>query len=206
MINELFKTDRVRISDLVPHVKNPRKIKASEKQKLWERIQKYGMIGIPVRDADNTLLSGNQRCEVLASQGLGDYVVDVRTAVRKLTEEELREVMMIENSHAGEFDMELLKAEFDQYVDLDSFGLSLDELADELSGASSELADQEAELPVVAKFSEKYDSVVIICRNEIDMNHLAEKLGLDRAQCYKSSKVGTTHVVEAKQVIEAFAR
>ena len=53
MINELFKTERVRIGDLVPHVKNPRKIKAAEKQKLWERIQKYGMIGIPVRDADN---------------------------------------------------------------------------------------------------------------------------------------------------------
>ncbi|TDB69100.1 ParB N-terminal domain-containing protein [Arundinibacter roseus] len=206
MINELFKTERVAISSLVPHVKNPRKIKASEKQKLWERIQKYGMIGIPVRDADNTLLSGNQRCEILASQGLGDYMIDVRSAVRKLTEEELREVMMIENSHAGEFDMEILKAEFEQYVDLDSFGLSLEELAQELTEAGSELAQPEAELPIVAKFSEKYDSIVIICKNEIDMNHLSEKLGLDRTQCYKSSKVGTTHVLDAKQVIEILSR
>ena len=130
-----------------------------------------------------------------------------RTAVRKLTELELREVMMIENSHAGEFDMEVLKAEFDQYVDLDSFGLSLDELADELSGASSELADQEAELPMVAKFSEKYDSIVIICRNEIDMNHLSEKLGLDTgSSAISRSKVGVTHVVDARQVIEAFSK
>ncbi|TDB64402.1 ParB N-terminal domain-containing protein [Arundinibacter roseus] len=206
MINELFVTQRVAISELVPHVKNPRKIKATEKQKLWERIQKFGMIGIPVRDADNTLLSGNQRCEVLASHGLGDYVIDVRTAVRKLTEQELREVMMIENSHAGEFDMEVLKAEFDEYIDLDSFGLSLDELAKDLTEAGSELAPSEPELPIVAKFSEKYDSVVIICRNEIDYNHLAEKLGLDRSQCYKSSKVGTTHVLDAKQVIEVLTK
>ena len=206
MINELFRTERVRIGDLVPHVKNPRKIKAAEKQKLWERIQKYGMIGIPVRDADNTLLSGNQRCEILAGQGLGDYVIDVRSAVRKLTEAELREVMMIENSHAGEFDLQLLKDEFSEMVDLESFGLNLDELGKEASELTGELMEEAPELAIVAKFSEKYDSIVIICRNEIDMNHLAEKLGLDREQCYKSSKVGTTHVLDAKAVISALAK
>lgn len=118
MINELFQTHRVRVSELVPHVKNPRKIKAEQKRKLWERLQKYGMIGIPIRDADGTLLSGHQRCELLVQNGLGDYELDVRTATRKLTEEELREVMIIENSHAGEFDLEMLKAEFDRYVNL----------------------------------------------------------------------------------------
>lgn len=206
MINELFKTERARICDLVPHVKNPRKIKSTEKQKLWERLQKFGMIGIPVRDADSTLLSGNQRCEMLASNGLGDYEIDVRTAVRKLTDQELREVMMIENSHAGEFDMEMLKAEFDEYVDLDSFGLSLDELSSDLAGATADVAGEQPELPIVAKFSEKYDAIVIVCRNEIDLNHLSEKLGLDASQCYKSSKVGTTHVLEGKAVIERLAK
>lgn len=205
MINELFKTEQVRIGDLVPHVKNPRKIKAAEKQKLWERIQKYGMIGIPVRDADNTLLSGNRRCEVIVSNGLGDILIDVRTAVRKLTDEELREVMIIENTHAGEWDLEMLKQEFDELVDLESYGLSHEELDRQIEEAS-ELLEEEPELPVVAKFSEKYDSIVIICRNEIDMNHLSEKLGLDRVQCYKSSKVGMQHVVDAKVVMEALSR
>jgi DNA-directed RNA polymerase len=205
MINELFKTEQVRIGDLVPHVKNPRKIKAAEKQKLWERIQKYGMIGIPVRDADNSLLSGNRRCEVIVQQGLGDMLIDVRTAVRKLTDEELREVMIIENTHAGEWDLEMLKQEFDDLVDLESYGISHEELDRQIEEATEQL-EEAPELPVVAKFSEKYDSIVIICRNEIDMNHLSEKLGLDRVQCYKSSKVGMQHVVDAKQVIEVLSK
>lgn len=206
MINELFRTEQVTIAALVPHVKNPRKITAVEKQKLWERLQKFGMIGIPVRDADNTLLSGNQRCELMAANGMGDYAIDVRTAVRKLTEEEVREVMMIENTHAGVFDLEMLKEEFAQLVDLDSFGLSLDELTKDTAELTEGLVEEAPELPVVAKFSEKYDSIVVVCRNEIDMNHLAEKLGLNRVQCYKSSKVGTTHVVDAKVVIAAFGK
>lgn len=65
-MNELFRTERVRVSELVPNVKNPLKIKAEQKRRLWDRLQKFGMIGIPVRDADGTLLSGHQRCEVMA--------------------------------------------------------------------------------------------------------------------------------------------
>jgi len=201
MIIELFKTERVRVSALVPHVKNPRKIKADEKRKLWERLQKFGMIGIPVRDADGTLLSGHQRCELLAQNSLGEYEIDVRTAVRKLTEEELHEVMIIENRHAGEFDLEMLKSEFEQYMDLGDFGLDLAELDKQLADVTGEQAP-EAEMPIVATMSEKYTSFVIVCRNEIDENHLAEKLGIERGQCYKSSKVGLMHVVDAKQVIE----
>ncbi|PWJ50280.1 hypothetical protein CLV98_1424 [Dyadobacter jejuensis] len=205
MINELFSTERVRIADLVPHVKNPRKIKAAEKQKLWERIQKYGMIGIPVRDADGTLLSGNRRCEVIVQNGLGDMLCDIRTATRKLTDQELKEVMIIENSHAGEWDLEMLKQEFDELVDLDSYGIGIDELNEQISEMTDELAE-EPELPIVAKFSEKYDSIVIVCSNEIDFNHLSEKLGLDRAQCYKSSKIGMQRVVDGKQVISILNR
>lgn len=201
MINELFQTNRVRVSELVPHVKNPRKIKAEQKRKLWERLQKYGMIGIPIRDADGTLLSGHQRCEILVQNGLGDYELDVRTATRKLTEEELREVMIIENSHAGEFDLEMLKAEFDRYVDLGDFGFDFSELDKQLAEATQETA-QEPELPIVAVMSEKYTSFVIVCPNEIDANHIAEKLGIERGKCYKSSKVGMMHVVDSQKVIE----
>jgi len=205
-MNELFKTERVRIKDLVPHVKNPRKIKAEAKKALWEKIQKFGMIGIPVRDFDGMLLSGHQRCELYATNGLGDYEVDVRSAVRKLTDQELHEVMMIENTHSGEFDLQILKQEFESMIDLKDFGFDLAELDKQLNEVAQAGAEQVAELPVVAKFSEKYDSIVIVCSNEIDLNHLSEKLGLDRAQCYKSSKVGSQHVIDAKQAIAAFTK
>lgn len=203
MINELFRTERVRVSELVPNVKNPRKIKAEQKRRLWERLQKFGMIGIPARDADGTLLSGHKRCEVIVQNGLGDYEIDVRSAVRKLTEAELKEVMMIENSHAGEFDLEMLKTEFEEFVNLDDFGIDLSELDKQLSSMTSS-NEPEAEMPIVAKMSEKYSSFVIVCENEIDENHIAEKLGVEKGKCYKSSGVGMMHVVDAKKLIEAW--
>ncbi|MDP1814418.1 MAG: hypothetical protein Q8K92_08215 [Leadbetterella sp.] len=200
MMNELFKTVRVCVRELVPSSKNPRKIKAEEKRKLWQRLEKFGMISIPVRDYDGTLLGGKQRCELMMEYGLGDTEIDVRSATRKLTEEELREVMLIENSHAGEWDLEMLKKEFDEYLDLGEFGLMLEESLAEVEKMN---ADQdEPELPIVAKFSEKYAAFVIVCRNEIDENHIAEKLGVEVSQCYKSKAVGMTHVVDAKKVIE----
>lgn len=200
MMNELFKTVRVCVRELVPSSKNPRKIKAEEKRKLWQRLERFGMISIPVRDYDGTLLGGKQRCELMMEYGLGDTEIDVRSATRKLTEEELREIMIIENSHAGEWDLEMLKKEFDEYLDLGEFGLMLEESLAEVEKMN---ADQdEPEMPIVAKFSEKYTAFVIVCRNEIDENHIAEKLGVEVSQCYKSKAVGMTHVVDAKKVIE----
>jgi hypothetical protein len=93
-MKELFVTNRVTVRDLVPNRINPRKIKSEEKKKLWERLNRFGMIGIPVRDADGTLLSGHQRCELMMSYGFGEYVIDVRTATRKLTDQEIKEVML----------------------------------------------------------------------------------------------------------------
>jgi hypothetical protein len=113
---------------------------------------------------------------------------------------------MIENTHSGEFDFQILKQEFESMVDLKDFGFDLAELDKQLISANEAAADQLPELPVTAKFSEKYDAIVIVCSNEIDLNHLSEKLGLDRAKCYKSSKIGSQHVIDAKQAIAAFTK
>ncbi|UBM58244.1 hypothetical protein LAG90_15680 [Marinilongibacter aquaticus] len=198
MINELFFTEKVKVNTLVPRVNNPRKIKAEEKRKLWERIQKFGLISIPVRDADGQLLGGKQRCELLTQYGLGEIEIDCRTAVRKLTDAELREVMMIENSHAGEWDLQKLREEFDSFIDLSEFGIMMEELDAELNEMTEE---PEPEMPIVAKFSEKYTAFIIVCTNEIDENHVAEKLGIRQEKCYKSSKIGTSHIVPAKRFI-----
>ena len=111
--------------------------------------------------------------------------------------------MIIENSHAGEWDYDMLRAEFDDYLELSEFNLMLEETAREIEEAVGAKAD-EPELPIVPKMSEKYTAVVVICRNEIDENHVAEKLGLERNQCYKSNAVGMSRVVDAKVLIESW--
>jgi hypothetical protein len=199
MINELFVTEKVKVSELVPSSKNPRKIKQEEKRKLWERIQKFGLISIPIRDADGTILGGKQRCELLVQYGLGDMEIDVRTATRKLSEEELKEVMIIENSHAGTWDLDILKKEFDEFLDLGAYGFNLDEL-DQMT--KEVIAAAEPEYPIVPKFSEKYSAVIIVIENSIDENFVRSVLGLEVMKDYKTSNVGESYVLNAKKFME----
>lgn len=203
-IDGLFFTESVKVIDLIPNAKNPRKIKQLEKNKLWERIQKFGLIGIPVRDADGTLLSGHQRCQVLRDYGFEEMVIDVRTAVRKLTESELKEIMLIENSHAGEFDLQMLHDEFEAYVNLDDFNIDIDELTKDLDTGNEKAMRDEPEMPIVPKYSEKYSAVVIVIENSIDENFVRESLRLGKAKDYKTSNVGETYVLTAKQFTEAW--
>jgi hypothetical protein len=202
MITELFKTQRAKIAELVPHVANPRKIKQEEKRKLWLRLQRFGMIGIPVQDADGTLLSGHQRCELYAQYGFGEHEIDVRVAKRKLTEDELREIMVIENTHAGEFDLKKLQAEFDQYINLDDFGFDFEALNQQLSESLGDVIEDEPEYPIVPKFSESYSAVVIVIENSIDENFVRSVLGLEKMKDYKTDNIAESYVITAKQFSE----
>lgn len=199
-MNELFRTEQRRLGDLVPHAKNPRKISAANQRELEQRLGKYGLIGIAVVDADNTIISGKQRCERLVQMGFADKVVDVRVAVRKLTDDELKEVMLIENNHWGEWDAHLLKEEFSGFLNDFNFGIDFAKMDADVAELTAPAPV--AEMPIVPKFSEKYSAFIIVCTNEIDENNVAELLRIERAQCYKSSKVGGTHVVTAKQFQE----
>lgn len=200
--NGLFETRKMRIVDLIPNAQNPRKIKALEKAKLWERLQRFGMIGIPVMDADGTLLSGHQRCQTFRDYGLGDLEIDVRVAIRKLTEDEVKEVMIIENHHAGEFDLQKLNDAFAEFVDLDDYGISLDELSKGLEEGLANIEAKEPEMPIVPKYSEKYSAVVIVIENSIDENFVRESLGLGDTKDYKTSNMGPSYVLTAKQFTE----
>lgn len=75
----------------------------------------------------------------------------------------------------------------------------MDEIGEQLSEV---IEKDEPEMPIVPKFSEKYTSIVILCENEIDENHIFEKLKIETGNCYKSSKVGLMRVINAKRVIE----
>lgn len=80
-------------------------------------------------------------------------------------------------------------------IDLPNFSEALDEMED---------SSLEPELPIVPKYSEKYTSFVIVCDNEIDENHIAEKLGIAIGKCYKSSSVGPMHIIKSSQLIKTW--
>lgn len=201
-------TEQRRIRDLVPTERNPRKLSENDRRRLEEKIRKLGVFEIPTIDHTGQLLNFNQRLKVLLALGRGDSTIDVRVPNRPLTDSERKEIILSSNIHEGEWDSEILNAD---YSGLDMAALGMDD--DIMAGLEEELAEQEPptaepapELPITAKFSEKYTAFVIVARNEIDANYLAEAFGLDQEKCYKSSAIGTSHVIRAEKFIELWNR
>ena len=50
--------------------------------------------------------------------------------------------------------------------------------------------------PLVPKFSEKYDAVIIVSKNSIDTAFLETVLGIEKCQSYKNSRTGKAMVID----------
>ena len=99
-----------KISELVPHAKNPRRLTEEQKQTLTDSLEKFNLVEIPVINTDNTILAGHQRLKVLAALGRGDEEIEVRVPNRELTQPEADEYLLRSNKNTGEWDYDLLKA------------------------------------------------------------------------------------------------
>lgn len=113
MVKLSWKTEKRLIKDLMLSDINPRKISKEQKEALQKSLEKFNLADIPVLNTDNTIISGNQRLQILYDLGKGNDEIDVRVPNRKLTDQELKEYMLIANTHAGVFDVELLEAHFE---------------------------------------------------------------------------------------------
>lgn len=196
-----WSTQQRRVIDLLPYAYNPRKMTAQQSRKLRESLEKFGLVEIPVMNADGTLIAGHQRCKALIQLGKGDTLVDVRVPNRQLTDGEFKEYNIASNAIKGDWVDEILREHFED-VDLADFGISLAEMEDlhEQEAAKEEVP----EMPIVQKFSEQYNAFIIVCTNAIDENHVAELLKVDTAKSYKSERVGRTNVISAKQFMDAW--
>src|SRR4051812_15694527 len=108
----VWSTVQRKVNDLLPLEINPRKISEYKKQELIKWLEKFNLAEIPAINFDGTILAGNQRVKALQLIGRGDQFIDVRIPNRLLTKREVKEYAVIANSHAGEWDFEILDVEF----------------------------------------------------------------------------------------------
>ena len=121
-----WETKKVKVKDLIQLDINPRKISEEKKQKLVESLEKFNLVEIPAVNTDLQIIGGNQRVTALLLVGRGEEEIDVRFPNRKLTKKEVKEYAIISNTHAGEFDFEMLDLEFSD--------ISIGELGFEIEG------------------------------------------------------------------------
>ncbi len=156
---------KMKVGDLKHNFGNPRKISKKKSEELERSMDLFGDFGLFLVDEHDNVIAGNQRSIILARRN-PDIEVDVKKLIG-YSEAELRSINIMDNTHAGEWDLELL-ADWTADLNLD---LGID-LNNENPG-ERKIEDME-----LIRY-EKYNYVMIVCKSEIDYNDLIRKLGIE---------------------------
>ena len=106
------------------------------------------------------------------------------------------------NKNKGEFDDQLLKQFFDVEM-LEMVGFTdkaLLGLENEFKKKFDSYNDQNCEMPIVPQFNEKYKVVMIMAKTELDGTWLKNFLGIQKAQCYKSTTIAENYCIDVSQL------
>lgn len=156
------------VSTLKDELGNPRKITRKKASELQESLQSLGDFGIIVIDENDNIISGHQRVDALQALYGDEHEVLCKQLIG-YSKSELKAINIKANTHSGEWDLDKL-AEWtaDLHVDL---GLDLPNSIDPHEDVK--IKDMEL-IPY-----ERYDYVMIVCRNEVDYLNLVQALGID---------------------------
>lgn len=149
---------------------NPRK-PADKKNAadLRESLETFGDFDVLVVDENKDIIAGNQRLRQFIE--MGDDEPKLCKQLFGYSRAEKRAINIKANTHAGTWDTDLLA---DWTADL-NINLGINE---KLEKAAEERSMREMELI----HYEKYNYVLIACRNELDYNNLVRTLGIEEAQ------------------------
>lgn len=148
---------------------NPRKITKKKKDELRRSIETFGDFGSFIIDEEDNVIAGNQRLSVIKEMD-PDMIILCKRLIG-YSEAELRAINIKDNTHSGDWDVDLLA---DWTADL-TIDLGLEEVT------KKEM--EERSIPEMELIHyEKYDYVMIVCRNELDYNDLIRRLDIEGAK------------------------
>jgi hypothetical protein len=142
---------------------NPRKIRKEKMAELEKSLEDYGDFGIFLIDEKDNVIAGNMRLQILRAKDPTIKVLCKRLV--GYTVSELRAINIRDNTHSGEWDLDLLA---DWTADL-NIDLGLE---------NESLEDKKIEEMELIRY-EKYNYVMIVCKNELDYNELVRKLEIE---------------------------
>lgn len=175
------------VSELNYKFPNPRKkLTTRKKEELEASLTKLGDFGVIVIDENLSIISGNQRCKILLQ--LDPYRKVLCKKLIGYTESEKKFISISANTHAGEWDVgKLAEWTSDLVVNL---GLNYPAK----SNKDIKIKDME---PIRY---EKYDYVLIVCKNELDYQSLTRLLKLDDKKVIVSKGKTGTRKIKARAI------
>jgi len=105
-------TEKRKLGDLKQLENNPRKISDKDYQKLGEDIEEMGNFRPLIIDTENVILGGNQRYKQLLDKYGQDFEVEVSLPNRELSENERKKIIITDNTHRGDWDLDILGEDF----------------------------------------------------------------------------------------------
>ena len=197
---------QMKISDLTPASYNPRKMTEADKRGIAASLKKFGFVDPVIvnqhPDRLNVIVGGHQRTIVAKDLGYED----VPCVFVNLDLEQERELNVRLNKNTGRFDEMKLLEHFQKDL-LKEIGFKDDELSfylSEFEEKFNQTTNDNCEMAIVPKFSEKHDAVVIISNNSIDTQFLETALAIGKAQSYKNTRTGKAMVISVEQFKEAW--
>lgn len=157
--------EKRKVGELKYNFGNPRKITKKKAQELERSLDQFGDFGVFLIDENDNVIAGNQRAKILYRKD-PDITVDCKKLIG-YSEAELRAINIQDNTHAGEWDLDML-ASWTADLNLD-LGIDLN---------NSNPNDRDIKDMELIRY-EKYNYVMIVCRSEIDYNDLTRKLGIE---------------------------
>lgn len=147
---------------------NPRKITAKKMRELENSLEQLDDFGIFVIDENKNLIGGSQRATVLCKKD--PHIKVLCKMLIGYSEAELRAVNIVDNTHAGDWDLDILSSwTADLNLDIG------------INAAKKEIDERTIPDMDPIRF-ERYDYVIIACNNEIDYNELIRNLGIEGAK------------------------
>ena len=144
---------KVKIKELKPNKKNPRRLCKNDADQLKRSIEKFGVCEPLVVNKDNTIIGGHQRVKTLKALGHDETEAYVPNEI--LSDEEADELCIRLNRNHGEFDYDILANEW-EFDDLIDWGFLPDELGWGISDDEKIAEEEEKEkCPVCGKKSKK---------------------------------------------------
>jgi len=159
----------MRAGDIKTGFGNPRKITKKKLEELKRSLLTFKDFGIFIIDENDDIIAGNQRLKAMK-----EIDPDQKLLCKRLigySEAEKRAINIKDNTHAGEFDLDMLA---DWTADL-TVDLGIENVA------KKEMEDRTIPEMELIHY-EKYDYVMIVCRNELDYNNLVRALGIEGAK------------------------
>lgn len=187
------------IGILKPAEYNPKKCSPKEEAAIEASIKKFGFVDpiivnmFPGRE--NVIVGGHQRVKVAKKLGY-DKVPCVEVYCEYPDQEMELNARLSKNT--ASIDAELLVKYFKKDMLLD-VGFREEELKGFLSEFEEKFHKENnatCVYPLVPKFSEKYDAVIIVSKNSIDTAFLETALGIEKCQSYKNSRTGKAMVID----------